>query len=270
MCPAEPSSWSARSRSIRASDLASDADSSTGSPSGVMAFRLIPPPGSARPGPHHLSRDRGWTACLARQDLRSRAHRARPWVSTERTDRHLRSRSPSEIARRSGSRKQSSPGVMWSRRAVRGRPRASRSTAGRHRRRSAGRPRPSAATADHARPRGRARAHRARVLARQSNDGVRVRLEVEPPRGMALVPAVHRERDEVRAVLEVADDDAAFLPGLPPDGREAQRTPAPLVRRGPEEPAPTESVERSMSAPGRVHEPRWRDAGWSGCLCAHG
>ncbi len=44
---------------------------------------------------HHLSRDRGWTAYLARQDLRSHAHCARPWVSTERTDRHLRSRSPS-------------------------------------------------------------------------------------------------------------------------------------------------------------------------------
>ena len=44
------------------------------------------------------------------------------------------------------------------------------------------------------------------MLARQSDDGVRVRLEVEPPRGMALVPAVHRERDEVGAVFEVADD----------------------------------------------------------------
>src|SRR5207237_6230706 len=66
-------------------------------------------------------------------------------------------------------------------------------------------------------PRRRACAHQARLLVRQSNDGVRVRLEVAPPRGMALVPAVHRDRDEVRTVFEVADDDAALLPGLTPD-----------------------------------------------------
>jgi hypothetical protein len=72
-------------------------------------------------------------------------------------------------------------------------------------------------------PRRRACPHRARMLACQSDDGVWVRLEVEPPRGMALVPAVHRERDQVGAVFEVADDDAALSPGLAPDGREAQR-----------------------------------------------
>src|SRR5687768_17880357 len=108
------------------------------------------------------------------------------------------------------------------------------------------------------------------MLARQSNDGVRVLLEVEPPRGMALVPAVHRERNEVGAVFDVADDDAALLPGLPPDGREAQRTPATLVRRGPQESATTESVERAMNAPGRVHEPRRRHVRRSGCRIAHG
>jgi hypothetical protein len=107
------------------------------------------------------------------------------------------------------------------------------------------------------------------MLARQSNDGVRVRLEVEPPRGVALVPAVHRERDEVGAVFEVADDDAALLPGLPPDGREAQRTPAAPVRRGPQESAATESVEGAMRAPGRVHEPPRRDVRRSGRRIAH-
>ena len=87
-------------------------------------------------------------------------------------------------------------------------------------------------------PRARASAHRARMLARQPNNGIRMRLEIEPPRGMALVPAAHREHDEIRAVLEVADDDAAFLPGLAPDGREAQHAPAALVRRGPQEAPP--------------------------------
>src|SRR5664280_1307190 len=59
---------------------------------------------------------------------------------------------------------------------------------------------------------GRACAHRARMLVGQSNNGVGVRLEVEPPRGMTLVPAVHRDGDEVWAIFEVADDDAALLP----------------------------------------------------------
>jgi hypothetical protein len=113
-------------------------------------------------------------------------------------------------------------------------------------------------------------AHQARLLVRQSNDGVRVRLEVEPPRGLALVPAVHRERDEVRAVFDVADDDAALVPGPPPDARESQRTPAALGRRGPQEPAATEPVQRAMSAPGRVHEPRRWESRRSSCRVAHG
>ena len=71
------------------------------------------------------------------------------------------------------------------------------------------------------------------------------------------------------AVFEVADDDAPLLPGLPADGREAQRTPAALVRRGPQESAATESVERAMSAPGRVHEPRRREFRRSGCRITH-
>src|SRR4029450_5108405 len=107
------------------------------------------------------------------------------------------------------------------------------------------------------------------LLARQADDGVRVRLQVEPPGGMALVPAVHRQRDEVGAVFEVADDDAALLPGLPPGGRERWRTPAAFVRGGPQEAAATESVERAMSAPGRVHEPPRRDSRRAGCRNTH-
>jgi hypothetical protein len=37
-----------------------------------------------------------------------------------------------------------------------------------------------------------------------------MRLEIEPPRRMALVPPVHGEQDEIRTVLQIADDDAAF------------------------------------------------------------
>lgn len=65
----------------------------------------------------------------------------------------------------------------------------------------------------------RAPTHLVRMLAGQPNDGFGMRLEVEPPRRVAFVLAVHRIRDEVRAVHDVADDDVALLPGLPPDGR---------------------------------------------------
>ena len=60
-------------------------------------------------------------------------------------------------------------------------------------------------------PDGRACADRTRVLVRQSNDSVWMRLEVEPPGWMPLVPPVHRKRDKVRAILEVSHDDAALF-----------------------------------------------------------
>jgi hypothetical protein len=60
------------------------------------------------------------------------------------------------------------------------------------------------------------------------------------------------------------------LSRLSPDRREAQCPPPALVRRGPQEPAATDSVERSMNAPGRVHEPRRRVFRWSGCRTGHG
>ena len=117
--------------------------------------------------------------------------------------------------------------------------------------------------------RGRASAYRARKLVGQSNHGVWVGLQVEPPRRLALVPAVHSERDEVWAIFEVANDHAALFPGLPSDGRETKRTPPALVRRGPQETTATESVEHSMNAPGVVHEPGRRMLRRSRCRGAH-
>src|SRR3954452_11792046 len=74
---------------------------------------------------------------------------------------------------------------------------------------------------------------------------------------MAFVPAVHRDGDGVGSVLEVADDDAALLPGLSADGRQTQRTPATLVGRRPKEAAAAESVECPVGPPCLVHEPGW-------------
>jgi NADPH:quinone reductase-like Zn-dependent oxidoreductase len=81
----------------------------------------------------------------------------------------------------------------------------------------------TAAQRCHSRSRSEPAAARARALAGQPDDSLWVRLQVEPPRWVALVPAVHRQRHEVGTVLEVADDDAALVPGLPPDDRQAQR-----------------------------------------------
>src|SRR4029450_4541943 len=85
--------------------------------------------------------------------------------------------------------------------------------------------------------------HRARILAGEPDDRIGSCFEVEPPRRMSLVPAVHGERDEVPAVLDVTDDDAPLLPGLPTDGRETQRTPAALVRRRPKDATAADSID---------------------------
>jgi hypothetical protein len=63
---------------------------------------------------------------------------------------------------------------------------------------------------------GEACVHPAWALACEADGGVRMSFEIEPPRRVALVPAVHGEEDEIGAVFEVADDDAALLAGLPP------------------------------------------------------
>jgi hypothetical protein len=48
--------------------------------------------------------------------------------------------------------------------------------------------------------------------------GIWVIEEVQPPGRLALAPAVHRHRHDVRAVLEVGDDRLTLLAGAAPDG----------------------------------------------------
>ena len=71
-------------------------------------------------------------------------------------------------------------------------------TAGWRTRRGWDRPRPALPQPSTLLTDGSARMHRTRPPARPPDDGARVCLEVEPPRGMPLLPAVHRERDEIR------------------------------------------------------------------------
>jgi len=65
---------------------------------------------------------------------------------------------------------------------------------------------------------------------------------------MTFVPAVHREHKHVGTVIEIADDDAAFLAGLPPHRRELHRTPSALAGRGPQEPATAEPAQAATPA----------------------
>jgi hypothetical protein len=51
-------------------------------------------------------------------------------------------------------------------------------------------------------------------------DGLRVSLQVQPPCRFRRAPPVHRHRDQVAAVLEVADDYLPRLPRAPARGRE--------------------------------------------------
>src|SRR6185369_5631261 len=83
-------------------------------------------------------------------------------------------------------------------------------------------------------------------------------LEVEPPRRIALAPAVHRDVHQVVAIGLVAEDRDAFGAGLPPDGVEPHR--APLVWLGGPDapPAARPSNHRPMDRPGGDDEPERR------------
>ena len=107
-------------------------------------------------------------------------------------------------------------------------------------------------------------------LAGHTNDCVRVRLEVEPPRWIAFVETVHRQRDEVRTVFDVADDDAALLTGRPSDAREPRTAPQPRLFDVVHRNRPPLSRYSTMNTPGRVHEPSRRVLRRSGCRIAHG
>ena len=104
---------------------------------------------------------------------------------------------------------------------------------------------------------GSACTHIAGPLMRQSNGGVRMRLQVEPPRGMTLVPAIHREDNEVGTVFDVADDDAPVTSGLPANRRQTQGPPATFAGRSPQEAPAAQSIHRTVATPECVLEP-WR------------
>ena len=96
----------------------------------------------------------------------------------------------------------------------------------------------------------------------QLDVGLRVRLQVQPPRRLARAPPVHRQGDEVRAVLDVAEHHAALAAGAPP--RDGQPQGAPLRRlaaaTGRRRP-PVTRYSAAVHPPGEVDEPPRRQAG---------
>src|SRR5215467_7764139 len=80
----------------------------------------------------------------------------------------------------------------------------------------------------------------------ETNLGVRPRLQVEPPGRLALTPAVHRHRDDIGAILEIAEDDAAPLAGTAPGGGQLHRAPPIGLRTPQPDPATSDAVQAAM------------------------
>jgi hypothetical protein len=94
-----------------------------------------------------------------------------------------------------------------------------------------------------------------------SGDGLRMSLQVQPPGGFGRTPPVHRHRDQVGSVLEVADDDLPRPPGAPADRGEPQRPPAAGLGPPQTHPAARHAQQRAMAVPEQPDEPPRRQPG---------
>src|SRR5690606_28307413 len=83
----------------------------------------------------------------------------------------------------------------------------------------------------------------------------RVGLQVEPPRRFRVRPAVHRQGDEVVAVLDIAKDHRAWLPGLATCRGDPHRAPPRPAGTPQACLARQHSVERAMDGPRTPDEP---------------
>lgn len=105
-----------------------------------------------------------------------------------------------------------------------------------------------------------------------SNDHHRIRLglKVEPPRRLRICPTVHRHRDEVRTVLEVAENHRSLMAGAPPDGRQVQRAPPSGFRAPQPDSSTRDSVHAPVHNPSEADEPARRNTRWSPPCLRHG
>ena len=83
-------------------------------------------------------------------------------------------------------------------------------------------------------------------------------LEVEPPRRLTAGPTVHRHRDHVRTVVEIAEDHAALLAGATPGGRETHHPVAVGLRTPQADSATGNAVQESVYGPESANEPPGR------------
>ena len=93
----------------------------------------------------------------------------------------------------------------------------------------------------------------------QVDPRIRVRREVQPPRGRRVAPAVHRQGDEIGPVLVVAEDDDPLLAGSPADRMKTEHSePAALGGTREADPTPGDPIEGAMAHPRRADEPAGR------------
>ena len=85
-----------------------------------------------------------------------------------------------------------------------------------------------------------------------------MRLEIEPPRRLAVDPTVHRHRDQLRTIIEIAKDHTPLLAGATPGGRKTHH-PLPVALRTPQSDRPPEVVQIAMCGPSQAYEPSRRE-----------
>ena len=83
-------------------------------------------------------------------------------------------------------------------------------------------------------------------------------LQVQPPGRLAVTPAVHGQGDEVRAVLEVADDHRVLAARPAPAGGEPQGAPLAGLRQPQAQTAVAQAVEPPVGDPEEPDEPAGR------------
>src|SRR5919106_3623566 len=99
--------------------------------------------------------------------------------------------------------------------------------------------------------------HLAPDSACQLDDRLRIGLQVQPPGWLGRAPAVHGHRDEVGAVLVVAEDHAPRLAAASTCRGDPQGPPLTRARSPQPSAAAARSHDPSVHVPGGLDEPSW-------------
>ena len=84
-------------------------------------------------------------------------------------------------------------------------------------------------------------------------------LEVEPPRRIAISPAVHRHRHQVRTIFDVPEDHAPLLAGTTPGGGQTHGAPTIAPRSPQSDSASCNAVYAPVGGPGEPNKPSGRN-----------